>query len=182
MFKKLFLSMCFVLLCSSLAMAVPYTWIGNTDTLNGISWDGSTEGNHQDAIENVNKLVELYNDDIDNSYIPEGLFLLDEYEVLPPPDGVIGALVWDINSDTEYISFKYNGDFELWYIGDASLYTENDPFVWISPNMHELSHYRTWTTDPLGGVAPVPEPATMFLLGTGLLGIGAVSRKKMFKK
>jgi hypothetical protein len=33
-----------------------------------------------------------------------------------------------------------------------------------------------------GTASPVPEPATMMLLGTGLLGLVAVGRRKMFKK
>jgi hypothetical protein len=33
-----------------------------------------------------------------------------------------------------------------------------------------------------GDTTPVPEPATMLLLGSGLIGLGALGRKKFFKK
>ena len=40
----------------------------------------------------------------------------------------------------------------------------------------------TYIINGQGKVAPVPEPATMLLLGSGLIGLAAVGRKKFFKK
>lgn len=40
----------------------------------------------------------------------------------------------------------------------------------------------TWNGIDGGSTAPVPEPATMLLLGTGLVGLAGIGRKKFFKK
>ncbi len=48
----------------------------------------------------------------------------------------------------------------------------------LSDPTKALSHITYFGTTP---VTPVPEPATMLLLGCGLLGLAGFGRKKSFK-
>jgi hypothetical protein len=76
-------------------------------------------------------------------------------------------LVKDGNQDPAWYFFGLTG-----WNGVETLYLTD---FW--PQQGAISHVALY-----GETAPVPEPATMLLLGTGLLGLAGVSRKKLKKQ
>ena len=163
-------------------------FVGDTDEL--VS-EGITFQPHQDSLTNVNWLVNDYNIDNDPD-LPYPLTLLGKWEVDEnaweggKDPGFTGDFtgnagtwsaptVWN-PSDPIYYSFKAGNQnsgagFELFYAnGDTS-------GTWNTSGLEgkDLSHLSFWTVNS----QPVPEPATMLLFGTGLVGlVGSRLRKK----
>jgi len=50
------------------------------------------------------------------------------------------------------------------------------------PGTESFGTFEEWGTTYANASTPVPEPATMLLLGGGLLGLAAYGRKKLFRK
>ena len=86
--------------------------------------------------------------------------------------------VWsdtDGPATTNDVVFTIDTDTEIWEILLAYM-TNGDSFgIGIDPDCHFYG-------DEITIEAPVPEPATMLLFGTGLIGLAGLGRKKFFKK
>ena len=79
-----------------------------------------------------------------------------------------------------YLLVKDGANDPFWYLFDltsSGLNWDGTEALILSgfwPNGGAISHVTLY-----GNVAPVPEPATMLLLGTGLIGLASVGRKKL---
>lgn len=125
------------------------------------------------------------------------------YEFTPPAEEVIdGSLtLWledDSNHDPFEFAFAWAED-GTWGFGevDTNNYTYGINTSYLADGSFSVVLASIWGDfyinksvlkieyNPVGSSAnsaPVPEPATMLLLGSGLIGVSFVSRKKFFKR
>ena len=123
------------------------------------------------------------------------------YEFTPPAEEVIdGSLtLWLRDDDSKCDPFEFAfgwAEDGTWGIGevDTGGYTYDIDASYLGDGSFSVVLASLWgdffidqsvleiTYNPVGSSAPVPEPATMLLLGSGLIGISFVGRKKFFKR
>jgi hypothetical protein len=177
-FKLFFL--CALLAFAGQAYALPIT------PDDAILWGNETGVPQiESAIEStIGSAVQLYKSNVGGS--EEGL-LAGSYETTfyntptDPSEALIAYISGDIVGPTAYLLVKDGNQSPAWYLFDltALLWDGMEDLVLAGfwPDNGAISHVALY-----GTTAPVPEPATMLLLGTGLLGTAIFSRRKLLKK
>lgn len=169
---------------------MPNAWALTITPLTDPRWSGSDPKNPDASdvagIVGSGPLTQLYKKEVDSG-VEEGPYAsyYDTTFYNSPTEPEEAEIKWVgsgtdpfISSDPLYLLVKDGNNDPIWYIfdlftnrwdGKDTIYLDN---FW--PNNGGISHVTIF-----GNPTPVPEPATMVLFGTGLIGLAGIGRRKL---
>jgi len=118
------------------------------------------------------------------------IYQTNDREAFGYPNG-LGTKVWELDpgaeDNTVLLDYLLSGSGS----GKSDMIVSIPVSLFINPDLDYVVLYSLFSNDNdgpqewsymAGEGAPVPEPATMLLLGSGLIGLGVFGRKRLFKK